>query len=231
MEYSCFITLCQFLLYCKVNQLHIYIYPFFFGFPSNLGNHRDSVEFPVLCSRFSLVIYIMHSIRGVYVQSWSPSSSHAPFPPDICMFSTPMSLLRTETEKVAIADCVPLQSGRWCALSLLVEILETIFGVKSKAWKSSPSIYRLCVWSNFFSEMEAVICTNYKQSAGFGDGVGGAGGNRLLILTPWFSSFENLDALPKFPKLHFPYLQNSNNWVVARVRKTRHTALSLVAGI
>ena len=117
----------------------------------------------------------MHSIRGVYVQSWSPSSSHALFPPDICMFSTPVSLLRTETEKVAIADCVPLQSGRWCALSLLVEILETIFGVKSKAWKSSPSIYRLCIWSNFFSEMEVVICTNYKQSAGFGDGAGERG--------------------------------------------------------
>ena len=117
----------------------------------------------------------MHSIRGVYVQSWSPSSSHALFPPDICLFSTPVSLLRTETEKVAIADCVPLQSGRWCALSLLVEILETIFGVKSKAWKSSPSIYRLCIWSNFFSEMEVVICTNYKQSAGFGDGAGERG--------------------------------------------------------
>ena len=144
----------------------------------------------------------------------------------VCLFSTSVSLLRDEIEKVAIADCIPLNSGRWCVISLLVEILETVFGVKSKAWKSSPSMYRLRIWSNFFSEMEAVICTNYKQSTGIG-----GGGNRLLKLTPWFTSFESLDALPKFPKLHFPHLQNSNKGVVARVRKTMHAALRLVAGI
>ena len=32
--------LCYFLLYSKVSQLHIYIYPFFLGFPSHLGHHR-----------------------------------------------------------------------------------------------------------------------------------------------------------------------------------------------
>ena len=31
--------LCQFLLYSKMNQLYIYIYPLFFGFPSLLGHH------------------------------------------------------------------------------------------------------------------------------------------------------------------------------------------------
>ena len=30
LEYSCFTMLCQFLPYSKVNQLYIYIYPFFF---------------------------------------------------------------------------------------------------------------------------------------------------------------------------------------------------------
>ena len=32
--------LCQFLLYSKMNQLYIYIYPVFFGLPSHLGHHR-----------------------------------------------------------------------------------------------------------------------------------------------------------------------------------------------
>ena len=40
LAYSCFILLRQFLLYSKVNQLHIYIYPLSFGFPSHLGHHR-----------------------------------------------------------------------------------------------------------------------------------------------------------------------------------------------
>ena len=30
---------CQFLLYSKVNQLYVYIYPLFFGFSSHLGHH------------------------------------------------------------------------------------------------------------------------------------------------------------------------------------------------
>ena len=38
-EYSCFTVLCQFLLYGKVNQLYVYMYSPFFGFPSHLG-HR-----------------------------------------------------------------------------------------------------------------------------------------------------------------------------------------------
>ena len=32
--------LCQFLPYSKENQLYMYIYPNFFGFPSHLGHHR-----------------------------------------------------------------------------------------------------------------------------------------------------------------------------------------------
>ena len=54
LEYwSCFTMLYQFLLYSKVNQLYIYIYPLFFGFPFHLGHYRTLssvlwVEFPVL---------------------------------------------------------------------------------------------------------------------------------------------------------------------------------------
>ena len=32
--------LCYFMLYSEVNQIYIYIYPLFFGFPSHLGLHR-----------------------------------------------------------------------------------------------------------------------------------------------------------------------------------------------
>ena len=43
LEYSCFTILCSFLLYSKVNQLYIYICPFFF---SGIGNSN-----PFQCSR------------------------------------------------------------------------------------------------------------------------------------------------------------------------------------
>ena len=53
--------LCYFLLYGKVNPLYVHVYPLFCRFPSHLGHHRVLSRVPVLCSRFSLVIYFMHS--------------------------------------------------------------------------------------------------------------------------------------------------------------------------
>ena len=41
--------------------IHIYIYLLFFGFPFHLGRTEHWVEFPVICSRFSLIIYFIHS--------------------------------------------------------------------------------------------------------------------------------------------------------------------------
>ena len=40
LEYNCFTMLCKFLLYSRVNQLYVYIYPLFCGFPPHLGHHR-----------------------------------------------------------------------------------------------------------------------------------------------------------------------------------------------
>ena len=37
LEYDCFIMLCYLLQYSKANQLYIYIYPLFFGFPCHLN--------------------------------------------------------------------------------------------------------------------------------------------------------------------------------------------------
>ena len=57
----------MFLLYIKVNQLHVYIYSLFYRFPSHLGPHRA-------LSRFSLVTDFIHN------------SSHLPFPFLVSMF-------------------------------------------------------------------------------------------------------------------------------------------------
>ena len=70
LEDSCFTLVCQFLLYSKVNQPYVYIYPFFFGFPSLLGHHRAQAEFPVLYNRFLLVIYFIHSSIYIYRQNF-----------------------------------------------------------------------------------------------------------------------------------------------------------------
>ena len=37
LEYDCFTMLCYLLQYSKANQLYIYIYPLFFGFPCHLN--------------------------------------------------------------------------------------------------------------------------------------------------------------------------------------------------
>ena len=64
----------QFLLYSKVKQPQVYIYPLFPVFPSQLGHHSAGVEFPVLYSLFSfLVCFILLCI----CQSQSPNSSHS----------------------------------------------------------------------------------------------------------------------------------------------------------
>ena len=66
LEYDCFTMLCQFLLYNKVNQLYVYIYPHIpslLHLPSTLPipplkvdtTHR--ADLPVLCSCFPLAIY------------------------------------------------------------------------------------------------------------------------------------------------------------------------------
>ena len=46
LEYSCFTLLCQLLLYSKVYQPYVYIYPLFSGFPSHLGHHRALSRVP-----------------------------------------------------------------------------------------------------------------------------------------------------------------------------------------
>ena len=64
-DYSCFTMLCQFLLYSKVNQPHVYIYPLFLGFHSHLGHHRALNRVP--CAIQSVLISCLFYTQCTYV--------------------------------------------------------------------------------------------------------------------------------------------------------------------
>ena len=81
-ECSCFTMLYQFLLYSKVNQLYIYIYPLFFGFPSHLGHHRALSRVPCAIQQV-LISYLFYTYyqQCIYVNSNLPIHPTLPFPP------------------------------------------------------------------------------------------------------------------------------------------------------
>ena len=58
-----------------MNQLYVYIYPLFFGFPSHLGHHRAGVELPVLYSGLSLVQNSSWHISGRSRKIWDVIST------------------------------------------------------------------------------------------------------------------------------------------------------------
>ena len=66
LEYSCFTMLCQFLLYSKVSQLYVYIFPLFFRFPSHLGHHRSLSRVPCAIQQvlISCLFYTQQCIYG-----------------------------------------------------------------------------------------------------------------------------------------------------------------------
>ena len=73
LEYSYFTLLCYFLLYRKVKQPNVCIYPLFLGYPSHLVTTEHWVEFPMLYSRVSLCIYFIDSIYiYIYVGQYQP---------------------------------------------------------------------------------------------------------------------------------------------------------------
>ena len=66
LEYNCFTMLCEFLLYNKVNQLYVYIYPYISSLlhlpltlpiPPLQVVTKHQADLPVLCSCFPLAIY------------------------------------------------------------------------------------------------------------------------------------------------------------------------------
>ena len=62
--YSCS---CQLLLYSRVNQPYVFLCPTFLAFLPIWVITEHQVGFPVLYSRFSLVLYFIHSIHSVYM--------------------------------------------------------------------------------------------------------------------------------------------------------------------
>ena len=87
LEYSCFTMLCQFLLYSKVNQLYVYIYPPFFGFPSHLGHHRALSRVPCATQQV-LISYLFYTQyqQCIYVNPNLPiqTTPHPPWYPYVC---------------------------------------------------------------------------------------------------------------------------------------------------
>ena len=85
-EYSWFTLLCQFLLYRKVSQPYVYIYPLCFGFPSYLDLHRELSRLLCVIQQISLVTYFVHMISSVCTSV--PISQLV----SICLFSMSVSL-------------------------------------------------------------------------------------------------------------------------------------------
>ena len=71
LDYSYFTMLCQFLLYSKVDQLHIHIQPLFFGFPSQ--SLREHLRRELSTKQRSLLSYSCLSSLSF--------SLFSPFPP------------------------------------------------------------------------------------------------------------------------------------------------------
>ena len=92
LEYNCFTMVCQFLLYNKLNQLYIYIYPHIssllclppiFPIPPLQVGTKHQADLPLLCGCFPLAIYF--TFGSVYMSMplshfVPPYPSHSPYP-------------------------------------------------------------------------------------------------------------------------------------------------------
>ena len=101
LEYNCFTVVCQFLLYNKVNQLNVYIYPHISSLlhlPSTLPIPplqvvtKHGADLPVLCSCFPLATFYIW--QCIYVNTTLSLHPSLPFPLPVSSspFSTSASL-------------------------------------------------------------------------------------------------------------------------------------------
>ena len=77
LRYSCFTMLCYFLLYSKVNQLYVYIYSLFFGFPFHLGHRRALSRVPCAIQQV-LISYLLYTQQCIYVNPNLPVHPTSP---------------------------------------------------------------------------------------------------------------------------------------------------------
>ena len=73
-EWSYFTILCLLLLYSKVNQLYVHIYPLFFWISFPFRSLQSTVELLVLHGRFWVVTYFIH--HGIYMSIFWHLSKH-----------------------------------------------------------------------------------------------------------------------------------------------------------
>ena len=92
LECRCFTTLCQCLLYSRVNQLYIYVYPLFFRFPSHLGHHRALSIVPCAIQQV-LISYLFCIQQHICIIPNLPIHPTLPSPlVTISLFSTSVTL-------------------------------------------------------------------------------------------------------------------------------------------
>ena len=66
LAYSCFTMLCWFILYNKMNQPYVYVYPLPFGLPPHSGHHRALSGVPCAIP-YVLISYLFYTWQRMYV--------------------------------------------------------------------------------------------------------------------------------------------------------------------
>ena len=133
-EYNCFTVVCQFLLYNKVNQLYIYIYPHISSLlhlPPTLPipplqvvtNHQ--ADLPVLCGCFPLAIYF--TFGSVYMSM--PLSHFVPayLSPSLCPQVHSLRLCLYSCPAPGSSDFFFLDSIYMCQHTVFVFLFLTYF--------------------------------------------------------------------------------------------------------
>ena len=153
LESGCLTMLYEFLLHIKVSQLYIHIHALLFGLPSIQVTTERWVEFPVLYSRFSVVISFVHS--SVYVSVLL--SQFIPPLVSIHLFSTSVSLFILPEQlwvwDWTVHDCKPCT----CVLNLFPR-----FWLYSTCTMAASYFLRMMIY--FVSSMKTLISNRTPYS-------------------------------------------------------------------
>ena len=128
LEYNCFTMLCYFLLYNKVNQLYIYIYPHIYSLlllpptlhiPPLYVDTKHQADLPVLCSCFPLAIYF--TLGSVYMSM--PLSHFVP------AYPSPSHVLKSILYICVFIPVLPLSSSEpfFLFFRFHIYVLHTVF--------------------------------------------------------------------------------------------------------